>query len=150
MSGFAVFNPRKVDQEPQYDLGVVCSDGKGNEWIYVHADAAALAAGRAVRVDFSGDGVVAAPRANSGGQRVGVPVVAIAEDHYGWVQWTGEVAGQSNASINAGAPLGIQGGGEFDDALTGGGRLTGAYAIAAAGANAAVRVFLNRAQYNNS
>ena len=99
-----IFNPEIVDEERQFKLGTVMTDDKGQDWMYVEADAAiGQYDACAVQADF---GIVKLTTTNATatpGKMVGVPQVAIPNGDFGWIlrKGAGNVNVKASCAANA-------------------------------------------------
>ena len=146
-----VFNPDETwdpsDPEgSQFRPGDYGRTRDGKEWLCVQPTAA-FTAKQGVRIDGADNAVGAAPLANGGGNRFGIPRVNIPANMGGWVQTSGAAVGTASAAVGAGQRLSVQAGGRLDDTDSANGNLAGIFSQAAVGQAGDVNVFLFNPHY---
>lgn len=97
------------------------TDAKGSRFMYVQADGAVTGPGYVVSIDPTGQAVMVSTSNDARGNPIGVAVVAMADNEYGWVQIKGPCQVRVAASAAANARLNTTAtAGQIDDDGTSG------------------------------
>lgn len=110
-----------VNVYPDFELGTRMKTGDGKEYMWVQANGAITGAGYVCTVDESFQAAMLSTSNDAGGDLVGVPGVAFADNDYGWVQVQGPCVVRVAASAAANVGLNTTAtAGQLDDDGTAG------------------------------
>lgn len=95
------FTAGSVFVNPPFELGTRMKGADGSEWVYVQASGAITGEGYAVVIDRAYQAAMVTNTNGLRGMAIGIPLVAFADDAYGWVQVYGACNIQVAASCAA-------------------------------------------------
>lgn len=140
-------DPAKVYTTEDFELGTVAFDEAGKAYQFVRANGALDVVGDVVGIDEAGDATPITTTTSAPGTGQGLPVgvvlVALADNEYGWVQRYG-VVGAINVATSCAAHTVVNstasGGRVDDDATTGAEVIEGLTTTAAESSNSAAGI----------
>lgn len=90
-----------VNIAPPFKLGTRLKGAGGTEWVYVQASGAITGAGYVCTIDETYQAAMLSTSNDAGGDLVGIPGVAFADNDYGWLQVLGPCVVRVAASCAA-------------------------------------------------
>ena len=104
MSLLIGLDPKSVSNEPEFDVGQIGSDGKG-EYVYVRASGAIPGRGSAVVMDADSNASALSASNDAAGGRIGVALAPARDGQFLWAAVRGSVPVHVAAGYNASAEL---------------------------------------------